>query len=158
MGYTAAELLDKVTLGADAIFRVATPAAGNTMPAAANFKELCLASEMTVGFETSTISFKNLCTRGQDLDIPTGQKGVIDLSEMQWIKDDAALLVMETAAENKTPVAYEFLPEGAGVGKVVYRGFMNVLSWKIKAVSDGLVTVENPTISAAGVPEKGELT
>lgn len=157
MGYTAAELKDKITLGRDSIFRVAPLAAGGAMPAAAAYKELCLASEVTVGFENRTISFQNFCTGGDDLEIPVGSTGSVDLSEMQWIEDDEALMIMETAARTPAPIAYEYLPAGAGTGKPVYRGIIDVNSWKVKSASDGTVTVENPTISSAGKPEKGTL-
>lgn len=154
MGYSPAELLAKVTLGRESLFRVAPIADDGTLPQPAAYKELCLASEVTVGFENQTISFSNFCTGGNNMDIPFGETGSVDLSEMQWIADDEALIIMETAARDKKPIAYEFMPEGAGQGKVVYRGVMNVNSWKVKAAAAGLVTVENPTISSPGKPEK----
>lgn len=154
MGYTNAELQTKVTLGRASIFRVAPLGVNGAMPAAADYKELCLASDISVGFENKTISFANLCTGGNDLEIPFGETGSVDLSEMQWIADDAALLIMETAARDKKAIAYEFLPGGAGVGKTIYRGIMNVNSWKVKTSAAGLVTVENPTVSSPGKPEK----
>lgn len=164
MAYTQAELQAKIALGADAIFRVAPPGAADAPPVAADYKELCLSSEVTVGFESQSITFANFCSRGQDVEIPTGATGTVDLSEMQWISDDAALVIMENAARANvdgtgSPVVYyEFLPAGTGVGKPVYRGTLLVKSWKIKAAAAGTVTVENPTIAAGGVPEKGELT
>lgn len=154
MGYTPAELLSKVTLGRESLFRVATLGVNGAMPAAAAYKELCLASEVTVGFENQTISFANFCSGGTNIDIPFGETGTVDLSEMQWIADDDALVIMETAARDKAAIAYEFMPEGAGTGKVVYRGVMNVNSWKVKAAAAGLVTVENPTLTSPGKPEK----
>lgn len=167
MGYTQAQLQAKVALGADAIFRVAPVGVDGTLPQAVAYKELCLASEVTVGFENKTISFANFCSRGADVEIAVGATGTVDLSEMQWIADDAALIIMENAArvgagddtiQNvSNVVAYEFLPEGAGVGKTVYRGTMVVKSWKVKASAGGTVTVENPTIAAGGLPEKGTL-
>lgn len=167
MGYTQAELQTKVKLGADAIFRVAPVGASGETPAADQFKELCLSSEVTVGFESKEISFAIFCSRGADVKIPTGAEGKVALSEMQWIEDDAALTIMENAAyaaAGKPPagttsavVAYEFLPEGAGKGKTVYRGTFTVKSWSIKAAAAGTVTVENPTIAAGGIPEKGTL-
>lgn len=157
MGYTAAELKDKITLGRDSIFRVAPLGANGAMPAAAAYKELCLASEVTVGFENRTISFQNFCTGGDEIEIPVGSTGSVDLSEMQWIEDDEALLIMETAARDLAPIAYEYLPAGAGTGKTVYRGIMDVKSWKVKSASDGTVTVESPTLGAPGKPEKGTL-
>lgn len=157
MGYTQAELLAALTLGRESIFRVGNLVNG-ALPAAGAYKELCLASEVSVGFENQTISFANFCTGGGNVDIPFGETGSVDLSEMQWIEDDEALVIMETAARDKTPIAYEFLPKGAGTGKTVYRGVMNVNSWKVKAAAAGLVTVENPTISSPGKPEKGTLT
>lgn len=168
MGYTQAQLQEKVALGADSIFRVAAVPVGGALPAGADYKELCLASEVEVGFENKTISFANFCSRGSDVEIPTGATGKVSLSEMQWIKDDPALLIMEDAARAAGGdttlaatitgvVAYEFLPEGAGVGKVVYRGTMGVKSWSVKAAAGGTVTVTNPTITAGGIPEKGKL-
>lgn len=156
MPYTQAELQEKVTLGRDAIFRVA-PITGGVVPASAAFKELCLSSEVTVGFESRTITFANFCSRGDDVQIKVGETGTVDLSEMQWIEDDEALVIMENAARGGDPVAYEFLPGGAGVGKVVYRGSFIVNSWQIKAAAAGTVTVNSPQIAAGGMPEKGTL-
>ena len=45
-------------------------------------------------------------------------------------------------------------PSPYNAGKVVYRGVMNVNSWKVKAAAAGLVTVENPTLTSPGKPEK----
>ncbi len=161
MGYSQAELQAKVALGADAIFRVAPPGAADAPPVAADYKELCLSSEVTVGFESKSISFANFCSRGEDVEINVGATGTIDLSEMQWIADDAALVIMENAARaaidgtGSSTVYYEFLPDGVGAGKVIYRGTMIVKSWKIKAAAAGTVTVDSPTIGAGGAPEKG---
>lgn len=168
MGYTQAELQEKVALGADSIFRVAPVAVGGALPAAADFKELCLASEVEVGFEGKSITFANFCSRGSDVEIPVGATGKVALSEMQWIKDDPALVIMENAARATAGdpelrntisgiVAYEFMPEGAGTGKVVYRGTFGVKSWSVKSAAGGTVTVPNPTIAAGGLPEKGTL-
>lgn len=156
MPYTQAELQEKVTLGRDAIFRVA-PIVGGVVPASATFKELCLSSEVTVGFEGRTITFANFCSGGDDVEIVVGETGKVELSEMQWIEDDEALVIMEDAARAHTPVAYEFLPAGAGVGKPVYRGSILVKSWEIKAAATGTVTVNSPQIAAGGMPEKGTL-
>ena len=158
MAYTQAELQAKVALGRDAIFRVAPVGEDGAMPQPAAFKELCLASEVTVGFENKSITFANFCSGGSDVEIPVGETGTLDLSEMQWIEDDAALLIMETAAREKGTVAYEFLPAGAGAGKTVYRGTFTVKGWKIKAAAAGTVTVDNPGLAAGGMPEKGTLT
>lgn len=168
MAYTQAQLQEKIALGADAIFRVAHVPVGGNMPLADAFKELCLASEVEVGFEGKTITFANFCSRGADVEIAAGATGKVALSEMQWIKDDPALIIMEDAARASAGdttltstitgvVAYEFLPEGAGAGKVVYRGTIGVKSWSVKAAAGGTVTVPNPTITAGGIPEKGTL-
>ncbi|BDP44846.1 hypothetical protein DAETH_48150 (plasmid) [Deinococcus aetherius] len=156
MTYTAAQLQQKVTLGRESIFRVALVKPDGTTDTSANHKELSLASETTVGFENKTISFSNFASGGDDVEIPVGETGVLELSEMQWIKDDPALVIMETAARNKTPVSYEFLPEGVGAGKAIYKGSMTVNSWVIKSASSATVTVQNPKIASNGMPDKGD--
>ena len=153
--YTLEELQAKVALGRDSIFRVAPLKADGTRDTSANHKELSLASEVTVGFENRTISFANFASDGGDVEIPVGENGTLDLSEMQFIADDDALVIMETAARDKKVVTYEFLPFGAGSGKLIYKGALRVNSWKVKSASGGTVTVENPTIAATGKPDKG---
>lgn len=155
MNYTNAQLQAKVVLGRDSIFRVALVKPDGSIETSANHKELALASETSVGFENKTITFANFASGGEDVEIPVGVTGKVDLSEMQWIDDDDALTVMETAARDGTPVSYEFLPAGAGAGKVIYKGTLTVKSWVIKSSSTGTVTVENPSIAAAGKPDKG---
>lgn len=153
--YTLEELQAKVALGRDAIFRVALLKADGTRDTSANHKELSLASEVTVGFENRTISFSNFASGGGEVEVPVGENGTLDLSEMQFIADDDALVIMETAAREKKVVTYEFLPFGAGVGKLIYKGSLRVNSWKVKASSAGTVTIDNPTIASAGLPDKG---
>ncbi|MVN88289.1 hypothetical protein GO986_16205 [Deinococcus sp. HMF7620] len=153
--YTKAELQSKVTLGAAAIFEVAPLGVNGAMPATNAYKVLSLGSEVTVGHENRTISFTNFASGGDEVEMPVGATGTVDLSEMQWIADDDALGIMETSATTPAPIAYRYKPKGNGAGKPVYEGVMSVNSWKIKSTVDGLVTVENPTISTAGKATKG---
>ncbi len=141
----------KFRFGKNAILRVAavTAFAANgsaTKPLAANFKLLCLAAEVTIGIENTTIDIENFCTNGRTISVRDGGRdGTMSLGNTTWVEDDAAVVIMQAAAfadsETGGLVFVEVLPLGAGVGKPVFDLVIDVRTWELTIPSKGVITV-----------------
>ncbi|UQN10367.1 hypothetical protein [Deinococcus sp. QL22] len=139
----------KFRFGKNAIIRVAPVTAFTgelaTKPATAAFKLLCLASEVTIGIENTTIDIENFCTGGRTISVRDGGRdGTMSLGETTWVEDDPAVVIMQTAAFAETEtgglVYVEVLPLGAGAGKPVFDLVVDVRTWELTVPSKGVIT------------------
>lgn len=157
----------KYRFGKNAVVRIAPIPAGSiaadgtvSKPAPGDFEVLCLPNSVSIGLQNGSIDLENFCTGGKTIKVRDGtQNGTFEISESNWIEDDAALEILEDAVQSTAEtggwVYVEVLPLGIGSGKPSYDLIVDVMEWSMTIPSKGFITVQTQNISVLEGPLKG---
>lgn len=132
---------------------------GGVEPPADQFVFFCATDQVEIGSEKGKETINNFCTGGNDVEIGDGsEKPTLTTGDAFWTEKDKAMLILKAAYnapdEENARVWYRFYPLGKGAGKPVFRGILDVSSWKMTAPSKGLIKMAHG-LNVLGKPEEG---